>query len=194
MTTFRRTQSALLVDQESSTLVQIVWMVGFAIATAIGARVEIPHQPVPYTLQTLIVLLAGAILGARNGAISQMMYLAAGVLGAPVFSGGSFGIAKLLGPTGGYLLSFPIAAAVVGYLLQGHRSLILSTVSMIAGLFVIFSAGTIQLYAVLFHDWAEAFKGGFLIFSWWDGIKLAAAVAIYHQTTKRQLQPPSEEI
>ena len=192
MTTFRRTQSALLVDQESSTLVQIVWMVGFAIATALGARVEIPHQPVPYTLQTLVVLLAGAILGARNGAISQVMYLAAGVLGAPVFSGGSFGIAKLLGPTGGYLLSFPIAAAAVGYLLQGRKSLILSTVSMVAGLFVIFSAGTVQLYTVLFHDWSEAFKAGFLIFSWWDGIKLAAAVAIYHQTAKHRPQPPSE--
>ena len=190
MTAFRRTQSALLVDQESSTLVQIFWMVGFAIATAIGARVEIPHQPVPYTLQTLVVLLAGAILGARNGGISQVMYLAAGVLGAPVFSGGSFGIAKLLGPTGGYLMSFPIAAAVVGYLLQGRRSLILSTVSMIAGLFAIFSAGTIQLYAVLFQDWSEAFKAGFLIFSWWDGIKLAAAVAIYHQTAKHRHQDP----
>ena len=186
MTTFRKTQSALLVDQGSNTLVQIIWMVGFAIATAVGARVEIPHQPVPFTLQTLVVLLAGAFLGARNGAISQVMYLCAGVLGAPVFSGGSFGIAKLLGPTGGYLLSFPIAAAVVGYLLQGRRSLILSTVSMITGLFVIFSAGTVQLYAVLFHDWSEAFKAGFLIFSWWDGIKLAVAVAIYHQTTRSQ--------
>ena len=91
---------------------QLLWIAGFAAATALGARLEIPHSPVPYTLQTLCVLLAGAFLGPRNGAISQLLYLAAGVLGAPVFSGGAFGLAQLLGPTGGYLKIlgvFPVA-------------------------------------------------------------------------------------
>ncbi len=185
--------SLSLGHEGESILFQILWMAGFAIATALGARVEILHQPVPYTLQTLAVLLAGAFLGPRNGAMSQVMYLAAGALGAPVFSGGSFGFAKLLGPTGGYLLAFPAAAVVVGYLLQNRSSLLWSFVSMAAGLFVIFSAGTVQLYAVYFHDWSQAFNGGFLIFSWWDLLKLSAGAMIYHEVSKRWRRLPPDE-
>ncbi len=173
-------------------LAQMLWIMLFAVATAAGARVEIPHEPVPYTLQTLFVLLAGAFLGARNGALSQILYLAAGILGAPVFSSGSFGIAKLLGPTGGYLLAFPIAAAIVGYLVGQRRAFLWSLVSMFAGLLVIFLSGTIQLYAVYFHDWASAFKAGFLIFSWWDLLKLLAATSIYHEVAKRWPRVPKD--
>ena len=172
-------------------LAQSFWITLFAAATAMGARVEIPHEPVPYTLQTLFVLLAGAFLGARNGALSQVLYLAAGVLGAPVFSSGSFGIDKLLGPTGGYLLAFPIAAAIVGYLVGQRRAFLRSLLSMAAGLVVIFLSGTIQLYAVYFHDWASSIKAGFLIFSWWDLLKLFAATSIYHEVAKRWPRVPS---
>ena len=179
------------VAQESAAT-QIFWTVVFAAATALGARVEIPHQPVPYTLQTLVVLLAGAFLGPRNGALSQVLYLAAGVLGAPVFSGGAMGVARILGPTGGYLLAFPVAAAVVGYLIQSSRSLAWSFVSMAAGLLVVFLAGTVQLYAVVFRDWAEAFRNGFLIFSWWDILKLSAAAMTYHEVAKRWARLPEE--
>jgi len=175
-----------------SAVSQFVWMIGFAAATALGARIEIPHEPVPYTLQTLIVLLAGAFLGPRNGAISQAMYLAAGLLGAPVFAGGGFGLVRILGPTGGYLLAFPIAAAVVGFMQQERRSLLWSFISMTSGLLVIFAAGTAQLYAVYFRDWAEAFGAGFLIFSWWDMLKLSAAAMIYHEVSKRWTRVPRE--
>jgi biotin transport system substrate-specific component len=87
----------------------------FAMATAFGAKVAIPlpGTPVPFTLQLVCVLLAGAVLGAGLGAISQAVYLAAGALGAPVFAAGG-GLAYLLGPTAGYLLAFPAAAWVVG--------------------------------------------------------------------------------
>lgn len=172
-------------------LAQMLWIMLFAAATAAGARVEIPHEPVPYTLQTLFVLLAGAFLGARNGALSQTMYLAAGVLGAPVFASGSFGIAKLLGPTGGYLLAFPIAAAIVGYLVEQRRAFLWSLLSMVTGLLVVFLSGTIQLYAVYFHEWALAFNAGFLIFTWWDLLKLFAAASIYHEVAKRWPRVPS---
>ncbi|HCV42854.1 MAG TPA: BioY family transporter, partial [Bacteroidetes bacterium] len=101
--------SKSLVRPEQSVMTQLLWIALFAATTAIGARVEIPHQPVPYTLQTMFVILSGAFLGARNGAMSQAVYLISGVLGAPVFSMGGFGLAWFLGPTGGYLLSFPIA-------------------------------------------------------------------------------------
>jgi biotin transport system substrate-specific component len=164
---------------------QILWTCGFAAATAAGARLEIPHEPVPFTLQTLFVLLAGGLLGARNGAISQMLYLGIGLAGAPVFSGGAFGLARILGPTGGYLLAFPVAAAIVGYILSKRQDLWWSFVAMAAGLLIIFLSGTAQLYTVFYRDWTAAFQGGFLIFSWWDLLKLSAAGMICHEVSKR---------
>jgi biotin transport system substrate-specific component len=140
---------------------------------------------VPYTLQTLVVLLSGAFLGSRNGAQSQLVYLAAGVLGAPVFSGGSAGFAKLIGPTGGYLLAFPLAALVVGHLVRRHSGMLWAVVSMTAGLAVIFLSGTVHLYAFFLHNWGEAIASGFLIFTWWDVLKLCAAAATYHELAKR---------
>ena len=164
---------------------QAIWIVAFAFLTAIGAQVEIPHQPVPYTLQTVFVLLAGAFLGKRNGGISQLLYLLAGAVGMPVFSGWGFGLAKLLGPTGGYLLSFPVAALAIGYLCEGHKGFAWSLISMCVGLFIVFSLGTLQLKLVYFHDWSQAITNGFLIFSWWDCLKLVAAATIYYQVSKR---------
>ena len=168
------------------TLTQALWIAGFAAVTAVGAQVEIPHYPVPYTLQTMFVLLSGALLGKRNGAISQLLYLAAGASGLPVFSQFGFGIGKLLGPTGGYLLAFPVAAFVVGYLQENRKNVVTSFVAMIAGLFVIFTLGTVQLYFTFFHDMTAAVKGGFLIFSWWDGAKLLAAAGIASVISRRK--------
>jgi biotin transport system substrate-specific component len=173
-----------------SVAAQIGWIVAFGVATAAGARLEIPHEPVPYTLQTLVVLLAGAFLGSRNGAISQLLYLVAGVLGAPVFAGGAFGFARLLGPSGGYLLAFPAAAALVGYLVARRRTLGWTFVSMALGLLLIFAAGTAQLYAYTLHDAGAAFSAGFLFFSWWDILKLSAAAMIYHELAKRRARLP----
>ncbi len=165
---------------------QASWIAIFAALTAVGAQIEIPHRPVPYTLQTFVVLLAGGMLGRRNGALSQLMYLAAGLLGLPVFSSGGFGLARLIGPTGGYLLSFPVAAFVVGYLLEGKPNYRRALVSMVVGAIVIFSLGTLQLFFVYFHDWEMAIANGFLIFSWWDLAKILGAAAIITQQAKRQ--------
>lgn len=87
----------------------------FAGLTAIGARLSVPLPGgfVPLTLQPVAVLLAGVMLGSRGGAASQMVYLAAGVSGLPVFAAGG-GLLYLLGPTGGYLLAFPVAAWLAG--------------------------------------------------------------------------------
>lgn len=178
---------------------QAFWVFTFAVLTGIGAQIEIPHYPVPYTFQTLIVMLAGALLGKRNGFFSMTLYLALGAAGLPVFSGGGFGLARILGPTGGYLLSFPIAAFVIGSLLsgktpgrdaqEGFRKLLFSSTwtffSLFTGLLIIFLFGTIQLYVVYFKDWNGAFNAGFLIFSWWDLLKLTAAATIYQEVTRR---------
>ncbi|MBI3004971.1 MAG: biotin transporter BioY [Ignavibacteriales bacterium] len=162
-------------------LVQTFWVFAFAFFTAVGAQIEIPHQPVPYTMQTFFVLLAGAILGKRNGLISMGIYLGTGLLGLPVFSGAGFGLTRLLGPTGGYLLAFPVAAFVVGYLVSLRTHFGWTLASMVIGLIIVFTMGTIQLNVVYTHDWNSAFASGFLIFSWWDAVKLFAAATIAWQ-------------
>ena len=167
-----------------SALVQVLWIIGFAAATALAARVEIPVQPVPFTLQTMMVLLAGAFLGPRNGAMSQFLYLGIGAIGLPVFAGGAIGFLRLLGPTGGYLLAFPVAAAIVGYLVQQKPSLLWTVVSMFAGLLVIFVSGTAQL-ALYTGDLSTAVTSGFLVFTVWDLLKLGAASMTYHEIAKR---------
>src|SRR3989338_6422966 len=96
----------------------------FAALTAAVApfKIPLPFTPVPITLQTLAVLLSGAMLGPLYGAISMALYLIVGPLGLPVFAGGASGIGSLLGPSGGYLLSYPVAAFVIGMLMKGKRA------------------------------------------------------------------------
>ena len=95
----------------------------FAALLAVVARIMIPlgFTPVPITLQTTIVLLAGVMLGANYGALSMLIYLIVGALGIPVFAGGSGGYQALIGPTGGYLLSYPVAAFVIGKMLENKK-------------------------------------------------------------------------
>lgn len=152
---------------------------------AIGAQIEIPNHPVPFTLQTFFVLSGGALLGKRTGAISMGIYLILGIIGFPVFSGGAFGLATIIGPTGGYLLSFPIAAFVVGYLTRLRSEYWWMLISMLVGAFMIFSFGTIQLNFVYIHNWIHSFQVGFLIFSWWDGVKIIAAATIAYSYFQR---------
>jgi biotin transport system substrate-specific component len=170
---------------QSGVAAQILWTLLFAALTAASARVEIPHDPVPFTLQTLVVLLSGAFLGPRNGAVSQLVYLSAGVLGAPVFALGNLGVTALFGPTGGYLLAFPAAAAIVGLLVASGRTLARCSVGMFAGLLVIFLSGTLYLWVAYLHDFRAALNAGFLVFSWWDALKLMAAAMIYFEFSKR---------
>ncbi len=178
-------ETRTLAAARTSALSQALWTMAFATATALAARLEIPQYPVPFTLQTMVVLLAGAFLGSRNGAMSQVLYLVAGVAGLPVFAGGAVGFMRLIGPTGGYLLAFPVAAALVGYLLRERHSLLVVTSSMAAGLLVIFAAGTVHLYAFTLRDMSSALVSGFLLFTWWDIVKLGAASMIYFELSKR---------
>src|ERR687889_115461 len=87
-----------------------------AAVTAVTAQITIPlpFSPVPFTLQVLAVILSGLLLGPRYGALSQAIYVLIGAIGVPVFAGFSGGLGIVLGPTGGYLLSYPAAAAVAG--------------------------------------------------------------------------------
>lgn len=114
----------------------------FILATALGAyvRIPVPGSPVPITLQTFFVLLAGAVLGRKLGAASQIGYLLLGAAGLPVFQGAGCGIASLVGPTGGYLIGFAAAAYAVGYLSRPAKPGMARSIA-------IFSAGSIIIYA-----------------------------------------------
>ncbi len=171
--------------EELSAASRTAWVLGFTALTAIGAQLEIPHYPVPFTLQTLFVLLAGSLLGSRYGALSMGAYLLAGILGMPVFSGAGFGLAKILGPTGGYLLAFPVAAYAVGSIVGSRRSLPRLLAANIAGLLIIFTLGTFHLSVMYLHDWGQAFSSGFLIFSWWDLLKIAGATGLAYGISRR---------
>jgi biotin transport system substrate-specific component len=116
-----RTESNLLIDyyQASRSFVaDLLWVGLFSLFTATMAqiRIPLPFTPVPLTGQTFAVLLSGAVLGSRRGFAAQALYLAEGAAGLPVFAGGTGSVAHLLGVTGGYLWSYPIAAGLVGWM------------------------------------------------------------------------------
>jgi biotin transport system substrate-specific component len=118
------------------------------VLTVIAAQVTVPlpFTPVPFTLQPMVVLLGGAALGSRLGMSSQILYITLGLAGLPVFAASPVlpqGFGRLLGPTGGYLMSYPIAAFVAGYLAERgfDRRYLTSVVAMAAGLAIIFACG-----------------------------------------------------
>jgi biotin transport system substrate-specific component len=121
---------------------------GFAAALAAASRVAIPipGTPVPLTLQPLVVVLAGLSLGPAAGAASMLLYIAAGVAGLPVWAPmGLPGAARLLGPTGGYILAYPVAAFVAGWLATRATSLATRSVAAVAGVVVLLLGGLAQL-------------------------------------------------
>ncbi len=172
---------------------KIVWIISFSFLTAIAAQFTIPVKPVPFTLQTVAVLLAGAFLGAKKGAYSQLLYLALGVIGLPVFAqipDGAIGFARLFGPTGGYLLAFPLAAFITGYLIEINKSYAIVVSSMFIGAIVIILVGTLYLHLFFIKNFSEAVEAGAAIFSMWTVIKVFAAATIYFGITKRNTKKP----
>jgi len=119
----------------------------FVALTAIGSFMTFPLYPVPITLQTFFTYLAGAILGSRLGALSQLVYVLLGCIGLPVFAGGKAGLGVLLGPTGGYLTGFIFSAFVIGGLCEAKQnpSFVWILTSMIIGTAVIYAVGAVQL-------------------------------------------------
>ncbi|NNG25896.1 MAG: biotin transporter BioY [Ignavibacteriaceae bacterium] len=171
----------------------LFWIFSFTILTAVAAQVTIPFKPVPFTLQTMMVLLAGAFLGAKNGAYSQVLYLALGAAGLPVFAytpEAGIGLARLIGPTGGYLLAFPLAAFLVGYIIEKNQKYITVVISMFLGSIVIILSGTLFLSFTYLHNFSEAVKAGAAIFSVWMVVKVFAAASVYFAVSKKQKRLP----
>ncbi|AEC51610.1 hypothetical protein PNA2_0694 [Pyrococcus sp. NA2] len=151
-------------------------LVGLFVAlTSIGAQITVSIGPVPLTLQVLFVILAGLILGPKLGFLSIALYDFLGALGLPVFAGFSGGIAHILGPTGGYIMAFPLAAMIAG-IGKGKKRYLTS----ILGLALIYLLGWAWLSR--FIGFKKAFMAGVAPFIVPDLIKIVIAVKIVERT------------
>ena len=169
------TASPSLVPQLAGTgLYQVMAVIAGIAVLAISAHIKIPFYPVPVTMQTLAVLAIGMTYGTRLGGATLLGYLGAGAAGAPVFAGGA-GVAYMMGPTGGYLLGFFVAAVVLGALAERGwtRSIITTVAAMVLGNAIIYLLGVSWLANLIGSQ--KAIEFGLLPFLYGDALKLVIA-------------------
>ena len=164
----------------------------FASITAVFSiipGIPLPFSPVPITLQVFAVLLSGAMLGAKLGALSQVVYLFLGVIGLPVFSGGAAGFSVLVGATGGYLIGFPIASFIFGYCVTRKGSMlgVHTILAVVLSLAIIYIPGTLWLGHILSLSLAKAFTIGSLPYIPLDLVK-AVLVLLLAAPVRKRLQ------
>jgi len=159
----------------------IVLILAGVLLVAACAQVYIPTLPVPFTGQTFGVLLVGGALGFRRAAISLALYVLLGAVGLPIYSEGRAGLAILQGPTGGYIIGFVLAAALVGRLaeLGWDRHIGGAVGAMLLGNALIYAVGVPWLTVVLDLTPSAAIAAGLTPFLAWDAVKLVAAAAIF---------------
>lgn len=158
-----------------------VGVAAFVLATTFGAYVAVPlpWTPVPMTLQPLFVLLAGVLLGPWLGAGAMATYLAIGAMGAPVFSNGHGGVLWLLGPTGGYLLAYPAAAFLAGWVAGSRESGALRILAgLLVGLGAIYLGGVSQLWILTRQEVGMILTLGVLPFLAGDLVKVLIALVL----------------
>jgi biotin transport system substrate-specific component len=160
--------------------VRVLSVVFVAVLTAAAAQLSfpLPFTPVPFTIQPMVVLIGAAALGARLGALSQILYLTLGIAGLPVFAHSPelpLGFARLLGPSGGYLMAYPIAAFATGLLAERgfDRRYLTSIAAMFVGLSLVFAGGVAWLSGLVGLD--TALMTGLYPFVVVDVIKIVAA-------------------
>ena len=151
----------------------------FTALTVIGGYIAIPLGPVPIVLSNFVILLTGLLMGSKKGAAVAFTYLLLGALGLPVFAGGASGLARIAGPTGGYLLGYLPAAFITGLISEyGKRSFFRYLLALTAGTLTIYAAGIPWLKLSLNMLWKDAFLAGMLPFLIGDAIKVTAAALI----------------
>ena len=179
-------------DRGEGRAIRVASVLFITVLTAAAAQISfpLPFTQVPFTFQPMVVLVGGLVLGSRLGFASQVLYLAAGIAGLPVFAASVTlppGFLRLLGPTGGYLMAYPVAAFVVGALAERGfaRRYVTSVAAMLVGLTIIYAAGTVWLayFARLATGSvavgiAAALTSGVYPFVVADLLKLAAAAGI----------------
>ncbi len=160
---------------------QVAIVVGASMFVALCARITLPlpFTPVPLTLQNFGVLLVGLRLGSRRGFAVLALYLAEGAAGLPVFNPtGQGGIAQLMGPTGGFLMVYPLVAGLAGLIMEhGQKSFARAAVAGLLADLVLF-AGGLSWLAILTHSLAQAVRLGFYWFIFAEVIKVMAAAAV----------------
>lgn len=171
---------------KASTTTDLALIATFAALIAVcsvSAALPIGINGVPVTLQVFAVFLAGAVLGMKRGFLAVLLYLAVGMAGLPIFAGGTSGIAPFSGPTAGYLVSFPIAAALIGFIVERARRqglVVTAAVIGIAGLigeFVVYALGALGFIAFASMSTQAAFKGA-LVYVPADLVKLVAVALV----------------
>lgn len=177
----------------SETARQVALVVGASLFVAVCAHITIPlpFTPVPLTVQNFGVLLVGLMLGSQRGFAALMLYLAEGAMGMPVFSPvGPAGIAHLFGPTGGFLLAYPLVAWVAGYVIErGRKSFARAAIAGLLAEAILFTSGLAWL-AVLTHSMAQAFRWGLYWFLFAEVIKVLMAAGI---AARWQLRPRTKQ-
>lgn len=158
--TTRRPLADVLVARSAVTSTALV--IAGAALTAVAAQVSVPLWPVPITGQTLAVLLVGSALGARRGALSMALYALLGLVGLPVYAAGGSGAGVLLGASGGYVVGFIAAAALVGWVAErfGDRTWRTALLSFALGTIVTFAVGMVWLAVVLGTDLQQTLAYG----------------------------------
>ena len=170
----------LLRSDHASSLVQGAGVVGFALLAVLGAQVHVYLWEVPITLQTLAVYGSGLFLGWRGGLFAMSLYLLIGLF-LPVYAGDGFGPAYFFGAvSAGYLLAWPLVAAVVGAASERWNSLAGSALSVALGSAVLFTCGVVWLHYAAGHaTWLESIDKGWLRFVLWDLAKIALVAGLY---------------
>lgn len=157
-----------------------------SILLALLARLSIPlpFSPIPITGQTFGILFLGGLLGSRMATLSIVFYIMEGIVGLPVFAGGSLGPLYLLGPTGGYILGFIPSAYFVGYLSENgwNRNVLLTSMSMVIGTFLIFLFGVSWLS--LMAGLSTAISIGFIPYLPGAVVKIALATVIVYSINR----------
>ncbi|MFP4228620.1 MAG: biotin transporter BioY [Salinivenus sp.] len=184
-----RSSTSALVDRlrakEASVALQVLGVVGFALLTVLAAKTQFRLYlwEVPITMQTAAVYASGLYLGWRNGLFAQLLYLGLGLF-LPVFAGDGYGPSYLFGiASAGYLLSYPVAAAVIGALSEHWKSFAGSTLASLTGAAIIFTSGVVWLHFVADHaTWMESIDKGFLRFVGIDLLKVIAVGLLYKGT------------
>src|SRR6202163_4207146 len=159
---------------------QVGLVIGFSLLTALAAQVVIPIGPIPITGQTFAVLLTGALLGSRLGAMAMIAYLVEGSSGLPFFSGGQAGLLHLMGPTGGYLVAFPAAAFITGAFAEHgwYRRFLSAAAAMAIGSVLIMLSGWAWFSVLMRTSPMLTFYTTVLKFIPGDIIKISLAAAV----------------
>jgi biotin transport system substrate-specific component len=168
-------------------LLELLTIFAFTLLIVLGAFVYIPlpFTPVPITMQVFFVLLAGLMLGGRSGTMSVLLYILAGTMGFPIFAGAVGGIARILGPTGGYLLGFLLAPGIIAFLYNRlHKGLFAMVLSLVAGVFTIYCCGMLHLALFLHIPLHKALQAGVYPFILGDTLKIILALFVV-QLTRR---------